>query len=683
MMTQIKVIPSALLIGLVVYFSMACSGGGPPTASTVTVYSYSGFLTDEDSEKPITDATITLNGVEAEVETDSEGFFTVTEISNESNQVLTVDVDGYDPVFAVIDVSEDLVVSETTSISKPVARSKGKKVRVRRNKVSTPLKMDIHHPQNKAKYCLSGSSTASVNVSGMVSLRKQVTAMKDVVLLIDVSGSTEELTNADIDGDNEFDRVIDLELAAAREFISQFDLTFARLGIVKFSRYTDDDGVVQSDRTRVVQALTQDADALETALSTISSEGVEGGTDLAAGIRLSTEALSDAGAIISIATGDDGTEVEVYAEKHIVVLTDGVPTLPYGSGLTQEAQDRVEALTAAQEARSANVFIHPVVILPEETNDQKFTTMPAIQAISQVRGKVKTLSRSNIEQLPATVASLPISGISSVTVEGGGNTVEATVGADGSFSAVVSLAEGNHDINLSAHGGNVDTKVTASRSVEVHTALLETEANLALTDKIVDMGGVQTPRGDLVQGSLYNLIASDYPNARLLPDIPTLTVGGSGQVTVDFIFREAGWNSEISYFVLPSASIPDSKETVLSSMTTSNSIIYMQGISNGSYAPGTHQTILNLTAGNIMGLMVSPKSQLSQSLNGSANKAPLFSIPSLNPGGYDQFVTIWDPDSSSLLIGIEDITLTANSDGDHDDIILKIEGASVKTLRCP
>lgn len=692
-----------LTMTLLAVFAVACSGSS--AIGNNEPLTYTGYLIDDGTGEPIPNATVSLNGIEAESLSDANGYFSVTGVTEEIYQTFTLNAPGYEPMVTIIDTrASDL----TPVLSKPDNANNGNgngnnddnanensgnnndngngnqnKVRVK--KIGSPLKLDVHSPQDKSNYCLSGSTAASVSVKGMVSLNNENSSLKDVLILIDVSDSANRVTNFDIDGDGALDTVLQAELAAARELVRQFDSSLSRLGVVKFARYTDESGAVLSDQTRVVLAPTHDRAAIEAAIQTVENEGAVGGTDLAAGLRLSIQAFTDAGAITSVSTGDneDGTEEEIFAERHIVVLTDGIPTLPYASGLTQESGDRIEAIKAAKEARDNNVFIHPVVILPEDKKERRFTTMPAVQAISGVQGKVRTLSLDNINQLPGVVAALPISGVSSVTVESAGQSWPATVKADGTFAVTLELAEGTHEITVSAHGGNHEKTISEIRTVYVNAAFVETEENIALSQTITEMGGIQSPRAKMIKkGTLYDLMMARYPNAKVLPAVPSLTVGNTGTVTVEFISRNAGWNSEVAYFVIDPSSPPASSDDILSSMSVSNSIFYMKGMPSKTYNSGTYVETLSLTPGSLIGFMIVPKDTLSKALNDKAGKAPLFSIPDFNPGGYDQFLSLWNSATSDILFAIEDISIAAKSDEDFNDIVLRVQGASAKTLRC-
>jgi hypothetical protein len=149
---------------------------------------------------------------------------------------------------------------------------------------------------------------------------------------------------------------------ACRHLLNRLKSKHVRCAVVKFARYHtknappggESDGPVLTRQTRVVPELTIDKDLIEAALDTVAAEGAPGGTHTAAGIDLAIQTLTNAWPVES-----DPKDVPV---RHMVLVTDGIPTLPVENGETQETGDRFATLAAAQRAADANVQTHPVVI---------------------------------------------------------------------------------------------------------------------------------------------------------------------------------------------------------------------------------------------------------------------------------------------------------------------------------
>ena len=68
----------------------------------------------------------------------------------------------------------------------------------------------------------------------------------------------------------------------------------------------------------------------------------------------------------------------------VLFLTDGTPTLPYGSGLTQEKEDVQAAIDAAKVLADNNVQIYAIGV-SETPSFIRMSTLPAIAAITKGR----------------------------------------------------------------------------------------------------------------------------------------------------------------------------------------------------------------------------------------------------------------------------------------------------------
>ncbi|MEK8016233.1 MAG: fibro-slime domain-containing protein, partial [Candidatus Parabeggiatoa sp.] len=249
----------------------------------------------------------------------------------------------------------------------------------------------------------------------------------DLVLVIDRSGSTER------EGPQQGDRnpsVLDYERLAANSLIDMLESKDnARLALISFSR----DVTLESP-------LTDDWASLRDAVAGITIP--KGGTNIAAAIDKALEALE---------------EVRPLAQKNILLITDGIPTLPFDSGMTQEKEDRIATLEAAYRAQNAEARIYPIVIQPIDYS-RNLTTMPAVQAITGVPGTVGQLGIDNLNELGDVLTHIVLTNVTNVDVTNltMAETVAAEILLDGSFQADVPMQAGDNELRISAHAGNPD-----------------------------------------------------------------------------------------------------------------------------------------------------------------------------------------------------------------------------------
>jgi len=260
----------------------------------------------------------------------------------------------------------------------------------------------------------------------------------DLVLVIDRSGSTER------EGPQQGERnpsVLEYERIAANSLIDMLqNMDNVRLALVSFSQ----DVTLESP-------LTDDWDALRNAVAGITAP--KGGTNMAIAIDKAFEALADARPI---------------AQKNILFVTDGIPTLPFGSGMTQEKEDRVATLDAAYRAKDAEARIYPIVIQPIDYT-RNLTTMPAVQAITGVPGTIGQLGIENLNELGDALTHLVLTDVTNVDVTNltMAVTVAAEILLDGSFQAEVPMQAGDNELRISAYAGNPDNATVQTITVPV------------------------------------------------------------------------------------------------------------------------------------------------------------------------------------------------------------------------
>jgi hypothetical protein len=205
----------------------------------------------------------------------------------------------------------------------------------------------------------------------------------DVAIAIDVSGSAAAASGIDVDGDGVVginprldsrldgqypkdvqstdpdDSVLAAELAAVRALLAKLEGPEVRVAVVAFSGHHDPVEGTQlgpaADNAKLVAPL-GDVAAAHAALDEIARRGPAGGTDFSAAIRTARAALCDAPA-------------RPGAERRTLLLTDGVPSLPYGPVTRTDPSDVSAAITAAHEAVACGVRIDVFAIGLGATGD--------------------------------------------------------------------------------------------------------------------------------------------------------------------------------------------------------------------------------------------------------------------------------------------------------------------------
>ncbi|MEB2346337.1 MAG: VWA domain-containing protein [Deltaproteobacteria bacterium] len=206
----------------------------------------------------------------------------------------------------------------------------------------------------------------------------------DLAIVIDVSGSARAASGVDVDGDGTVginpqldsrltgrypkdvvstdpdDSVLAAELAAVRALLGQLDgAGGVRVAVVAFSGHMDPEKGTQSgppDQNARIVAPLGGLPAARAALDDIARRGPSGGTDFSAAIGAARKALCDAPA-------------RAGATRHALLLTDGVPSLPFGFATRTDPSDVSAAITAAHDARDCGVRIDVFAIGLGATGD--------------------------------------------------------------------------------------------------------------------------------------------------------------------------------------------------------------------------------------------------------------------------------------------------------------------------
>ena len=196
----------------------------------------------------------------------------------------------------------------------------------------------------------------------------------DVMLVVDVSGSTKYPSGVDVDGDGDIgetrtalmamlpdvantdpeDSVLAAEAQASNALIDGLAPQRVRIGVVSFSGEVDPaTGRRKSPDQQdafLEQPLTNDFTAVRRALEAVVLRGASGGTNMQAGLTLATRELA----------GLQGAQSEPKrgAKPVILLLTDGKPSLPYGLANAEDEADIEAVIDAARVAKTAGIVHH-------------------------------------------------------------------------------------------------------------------------------------------------------------------------------------------------------------------------------------------------------------------------------------------------------------------------------------
>jgi hypothetical protein len=304
----------------------------------------------------------------------------------------------------------------------------------------------------------------------------------DVMVVLDVSGSTKIASGVDVDGDGEVgidpsfellapgaypegtsstdpgDTILAAEVAAADALIASLDPGGRiRVGIITFSgemhpdtgqrkRYDQQDAWVDVP-------LTDDFTSARVRLPTILARGPYGGTNFAAGLRLAVTELAGLSGARS--------QARPTAKKVVLFLTDGLPTFPIGAGSVADPGDTEAALTAARLAHKAGVTVNTYALGPNALTNPFAATEVAritlgtflpVRNPGQIVSFLQGVSFANVDDVVFT--NLTTREVS----------YDVSLAPDGSFSGFVPVREGRNLVRVTAlasdgNSGSVDLEL--------------------------------------------------------------------------------------------------------------------------------------------------------------------------------------------------------------------------------
>jgi hypothetical protein len=287
----------------------------------------------------------------------------------------------------------------------------------------------------------------------------------DVFIVLDVSESTKAPCGADLDGDgviginqqfelgNQYppevvstdpqDTVLHAEVQAARTLLRSLDPRRVRVGVISFAGEVDP---ITLQRRRIDQAdawldvpLTEDYALVNRALTAILARGARGATNFAAAVRLVITELSGVQGAKSAPRPD--------AKRVALFLTDGMPTLPFGTGNVTEPGDVEAAVRAAQVAQKAGIVINTYAMGADALKYPEAVTKLAqvtrgtytpVQRPGDIGAILQGVTFASVEDVVLT--NLTINELST----------DVRLAPDGSFSGWVPVTEGMNRVRVSA-----------------------------------------------------------------------------------------------------------------------------------------------------------------------------------------------------------------------------------------
>jgi Mg-chelatase subunit ChlD len=302
-------------------------------------------------------------------------------------------------------------------------------------------------------------------IRGSASADGRQAAEFDVMLVIDVSGSTREPSGIDVNGNGEIgvnprlelipgypedvvntdpgDSIFEAQAAAARALVRSLDPARVRVGLAAFAGEVDPTtGQRRSPHQQdawLEVPLTDDHAAVLRGIESVVARGPSGATNFAAGIRLAVTELSGL-------PGARSTR-RPKAQPVVLFITDGVPSLPIGSGAVTDPGDVEAAISAAKLAQLAGIRINTYALGPHALSYPQAATEMArvtlgtytpVQSPGDIVAMLQGVSFANVEDV--VIANLTTGDFST----------DVALKPDGSFSGFVPVREGRNQVRVTA-----------------------------------------------------------------------------------------------------------------------------------------------------------------------------------------------------------------------------------------
>lgn len=267
----------------------------------------------------------------------------------------------------------------------------------------------------------------------------------DVVVAVDVSGSTAFASGVDVDGDGHVgrarrhidrwrtfnphhmssdldDTILSAELVATRRLLELLDLERTRVGLLSFA-----------DGPKVLAPVGSDEAAMLKALEQLERNFGSGATNLAAATETARDSL--------LAAGGKGRR------QSILILSDGYPTAP-----APEEHAAEQALRQADAAAQAGVRLFTFALgVDDEAAEEKADVYAQMASLSGGRYARLEQPGEILHELPR-IDLAEVAGVEIANETTGENGRAVRVFPDGSFDGFVELAPGENILRVTARG---------------------------------------------------------------------------------------------------------------------------------------------------------------------------------------------------------------------------------------
>ncbi len=698
------------------FFLAGCSGGtDAPTGSNPVKGLYVGTVLDENGD-PVAGAIVAIDGIQAKAVTDESGKYVVKDAS------LAVDpqapkalVEGDSP--GSIEVS--VLAPGYEPLVQPMEVVEGETADVTLVQTSLEPRLLVSSPTGVQPFLVpTCCSVPKVRVEGYAKVSRTQSLRIDAIVVIDRSGSAVEEA-ADIDGDGVRETVLEVEQAGAQTFLAALDSTISRVAIVQFDDYAD-----------VVCGFTNDLEEASAAVGTIQ---VRPEHERGKGTNYEAAFLAAKGLFEDLAALDEAEYQPAEPEapeipvplRAVVFLTDGIPTshgVPpntLDSNLTQSSADRAAAIAGAGElCASTEAQLFAFSIIPAKDTDAKRTTLPSCVAVcggghyENITDFATLISRLGGEPLEAELK-VEIQNLTTGDVP-----LVATLYPDGFFSELVPVAmlgapdtespdtwTNTISVKLTAFSGKLEKSVE-----ELVTVRLVPEAELAgggsvtssvqLAPKSVsELTELKTPTGGrLGDNGLLDFLKSEFEDARELYGVETFQVleslgGPSVTLRIDYVYRQGCYRSDVGYVFIDPENPPRTAEEALHA-SMNPVLLFNSGAVGGSTCDvlsipaGTWTRDIEIPEGRTLVFFLIPNATLAeyQAARNKKKYDPLFTLSSLNPGGFDQVLTFYSAagrteagaggavvsEGPLTVFAFEDIAIKTGSDQDFTDVVFTV-----------
>lgn len=296
----------------------------------------------------------------------------------------------------------------------------------------TRVQIGIEAPRDGAT--ISGPNQVTVQGRARAT-RNYRPSLYDLMLILDTSGSTRAPTGGHtVQGFEWNATILAAEVRAGERLLEKLDPRTTMVGVVTFAGdfngFTGE-GIPNRGTAILEQPLTNNYQEVQAGLRRILQRGPNGGTDMAAGVRLAIRELGGLAGAASLPRPD--------SRKVAFLLTDGLPTLPFGHVNTMDPGDVDVAIRAAAVAAKGGITIHTFALGLEAVSAPYACT----QIARMTRGTFTPLRNPGdiVDVLPKTsFADLDMVLVTNVTT--GRPAAELMVNPDGRFSATVPLVSG-------------------------------------------------------------------------------------------------------------------------------------------------------------------------------------------------------------------------------------------------